>query len=156
MSLTENDAIRMAEALDDYDQVTVIDIRGRDADCSVVIRDERFATFHELTSRCDQLDFLAAFAGHRPYLFELDDDEISSGAAAGSAAHVAATAPEGPHSVTVWNLPAALVENAGKHELECVSCGVIGAVTHHELAIELADLHRTFFGPLRDLEAVWR
>ena len=153
MSLTENDAIRMAQALDDFDRLTVTDIRGRGADCSIVVRDHRFDTLHEISSHCDHLDFLASFASHRPYLFTLEDIESPSGVAHcnGSAAHASAAAPEESHTVTVWDLPGELAENAGKHELECNTCGVIGAIENDELASKLAELHADFFGPLRDL-----
>ena len=156
MSLTENDAIRMAEALDDYDQVTVTDIRGRDADCSIVIRDERFGTFHELTSHCNHLDFLAAFASHRRYLFELEYIESPSGVAHcnGSAAHASAATPGESHQVFIQFPPGDHAGNEERYELFCDSCSYLGATDTEELAAIRAELHTDFFGPLRDLAGV--
>ena len=104
-------------------------------------------------------------------------DQSSLGAAAtGSAAHVSKVAPgesypvigrsprcaselrpqtaeiQGQdHEVTVWDLPAELAGNEGLHELECETCGVIGAIQDPELAQKIATLHTDFFGPLRSV-----
>jgi len=84
------------------------------------------------------------------------ESKLSSGVAdsIGSAAASAHAALEDLHSVTVWDLPAELAENEGRHELECNTCGVIGAIADHELAIKAAALHTDFLGPLRDLAEV--
>jgi hypothetical protein len=62
MSLMEQDAIRMAAALDDYEWVQVIDIRGDDASgVEIDIRDERLGLDYEIASHADYWDFLGYF-----------------------------------------------------------------------------------------------
>lgn len=66
MSLLEQEATRMAAALDDYDHVSVTDIGGwGPIGFWLVVRDERFDISYEMASHCDYWDFIAALVDHR-------------------------------------------------------------------------------------------
>ncbi|HWC14612.1 MAG TPA: hypothetical protein VG929_08450 [Actinomycetota bacterium] len=66
MALLEQEAIRFAESLDDYEHVTVTDIGGwGPMDYRVVVRDHRFDTEYEIASHCDYWDFVGALVDHR-------------------------------------------------------------------------------------------
>ena len=66
MALLEQEAIRFAESLDDYEHVTVTDIGGwGPLDYRVTVRDHRFDTEYEIASHCDYWDFIGALVGHR-------------------------------------------------------------------------------------------
>jgi len=67
MALLEKEAIRFAEALDDYDHVSVRDIGGNCHSYWVVVRDHRFELDYEISSHCDW-DFVGALVGHRQCL----------------------------------------------------------------------------------------
>ena len=61
MGLLEQEAIRFAESLDDYEHVTVTDIGGNGLiDFWVFVHDERFDADYEIASHCDYRDFIAA------------------------------------------------------------------------------------------------
>lgn len=63
MSLLEQEAVRMAAALDDYELVSVTDIGGSsESGHWLTIRDERFGLCYEIGSHADYWDFLGYFA----------------------------------------------------------------------------------------------
>jgi hypothetical protein len=69
MALLEQEAIRFAESLDDYEHVTVTDIGGwGPTGYRVVVRDHRFDLDYEITSHCDYWDFIGALVDHRQCL----------------------------------------------------------------------------------------
>jgi hypothetical protein len=64
MALLEQEAIRFAESLDDYEHVTVTDIGGwGPIGYRVVVRDHRFDLDYEITSHCDYWDVVSAIEG---------------------------------------------------------------------------------------------
>ena len=66
MALLEQEAIRFAESLDDYDHVTVTDIGGwGPTGYRVAVRDHRFEREYEIASHCDYWDFVGALVDHR-------------------------------------------------------------------------------------------
>ena len=66
MSLLEKEAIRFAEALDDYEYVSVTEIGGWGPDGFwVVVRDHRFECDYEIASHCDYWHFIGALVDHR-------------------------------------------------------------------------------------------
>jgi hypothetical protein len=66
MALLEQEAIRFAESLDDYEHVTVTDIGGwGPIYYRVVVRDHRFDLEYEIASHCDYWDFIGALVDHR-------------------------------------------------------------------------------------------
>ncbi len=65
MALVEQEAIRFAESLDDYEHVSVTDIGGHGHNHWLVVRDHRFETDYEIASHCDYWDFIAALVAHR-------------------------------------------------------------------------------------------
>ncbi len=66
MALLENEMIRFAESLDDYDHVRVTDMGGwGPLDFWLVVRDERFDISYEIASHCDYWDFIGALVDHR-------------------------------------------------------------------------------------------
>jgi len=66
MALLEQEAIRFAESLDDYEHVTVADIGGwGPIGYRLVVRDHRFDLDYEITSHCDYWDFIGALVDHR-------------------------------------------------------------------------------------------
>jgi len=68
MSLIEQDAIRMAAALEDYELVRVTDIRGDDAGgLEIDVRDERFGMDYEIGSHADYWDFLGYFCSGKQW-----------------------------------------------------------------------------------------
>jgi hypothetical protein len=68
MALLEKEAIRFAEALDDYEHVTVTDIGGYGpAGHWLVVHDGRLDTHYEIASHCDYWDFVGALMNHRQY-----------------------------------------------------------------------------------------
>jgi hypothetical protein len=67
-SLLEQDAVRLAAALDDYELVSVTDIGGADGSGYwLTVRDERFGLHYEIDSHADYWDFLAHFAVGAPW-----------------------------------------------------------------------------------------
>ncbi|MDP8932142.1 MAG: hypothetical protein M3O70_27130 [Actinomycetota bacterium] len=66
MTLLEQEAIRFAESLDDYEHVSVTEIAswGPEAFC-VIVRDHRFDCEYKVASHCDYWDFIAALVDHR-------------------------------------------------------------------------------------------
>jgi hypothetical protein len=66
MALLEQEAIRFAESLDDYEHVSVTDIGGRGPHGFwLVVRDHRFRRKYEIASHCDYWDFIGALVDHR-------------------------------------------------------------------------------------------
>ena len=66
MALHEQEAIRFAESLDDYEHVTVTDVGGRGPlNYRVTVRDHRFEREYEIASHCDYWDFIGALVDHR-------------------------------------------------------------------------------------------
>jgi hypothetical protein len=62
MSFLEQEAVRMAAALDDYELVSVSDIGGSgQSGYRLTIRDERFGLEYEIASHADYWDFLGYF-----------------------------------------------------------------------------------------------
>jgi hypothetical protein len=62
-SLVENDAVRMAMAIQDYEHVSVSDIGGHDAlGYWLTIRDDRFGLEYDITSHFDYWDFISHYA----------------------------------------------------------------------------------------------
>ncbi len=62
MSLLEKDAVRLAEALDHNELVSVTDIGGTDEfGYWFTVRDERFGLKYEIGSHADYWDFLGYF-----------------------------------------------------------------------------------------------
>ena len=69
MALLEQEAIRFAESLDDYEHVTVTDIGGwGPTGYRVVVRDHRFDIDYEIASHCDYWDFIGAVVDHKQYI----------------------------------------------------------------------------------------
>jgi hypothetical protein len=69
MALLEQEAIRFAESLDDYEHVTVTDIGGWGPEGFwVVVRDQRLDISYEIASHCDYWDFIGALVEHRQCL----------------------------------------------------------------------------------------
>ena len=70
MALLEQEAIRFAQSLDDYEHVTVTDIGGWGPDGYwLVVRDHRFGLDYEVSCHCDYWDFIAgAGVNHKPYI----------------------------------------------------------------------------------------
>jgi hypothetical protein len=65
MALLEQEAIRFAESLDDYDHVSVTDIGGGDRIHNwLVVHDHRLGLSYRIASHCDYWDFLGALV-HR-------------------------------------------------------------------------------------------
>lgn len=66
MALLEQDAVRMAAALDDYEHVSVADIGGWGRDRFwVVVHDHRFDLDYEIASRCDYGTSIGALVDDR-------------------------------------------------------------------------------------------
>ena len=66
MALLEQEAIRFAESLDDYEHVSVRDIGGWGPIAYwVVVGDHRFGLDYEIASHCDYWDFIGALVDHR-------------------------------------------------------------------------------------------
>ena len=66
MALLEQEAIRFAESLDDYEHVTVTDVGGwGPLNHRVTVRDHRFEREYEIASHCDYWDFIGALVDHR-------------------------------------------------------------------------------------------
>ena len=66
MALLEKEAIRFAEALDDYEHVSVTDIGGwGTTGFWLVVQDRRFGLDYEIASHCDYWDFTGALVDHR-------------------------------------------------------------------------------------------
>jgi hypothetical protein len=69
MALLEEEAIRFAQSLDDYDHVSVVDMGGSNPlEHWLVVRDHRFECDYEIASHCDYWDFIAALVDHKQYL----------------------------------------------------------------------------------------
>ncbi len=69
MALLEHEAQRLADALDDYDGVSVADIGGSDdGGFWVVVHDHRFDLRYEVGSHADYWDFIGALVDHRQYV----------------------------------------------------------------------------------------
>ena len=63
MALLEREAVRLADALDDYDHVSVADVGGSEGDGYwLVLRDERSDLHYAIGSHADYWDFLGFFA----------------------------------------------------------------------------------------------
>lgn len=68
MALLEREAQRFAEALDDYDHVSVADIGGTDeGGFWVVVHDHRFDHRYLINSHSDYWDFIGALVQHARY-----------------------------------------------------------------------------------------
>ena len=66
MALLEQEAIRFAESLADYEHVLVSDIGGwGPSGFWLEVHDERFDTTYEIASHCDYWDFIGALVDHR-------------------------------------------------------------------------------------------
>lgn len=66
MALLEQEAIGIAESLDDYEHVSVTDIGGwGPLGYRMTVRDHRFGTQYEIASHCDYWDFIGAIVDHR-------------------------------------------------------------------------------------------
>jgi len=66
MALLENEVIRLADALDDYDHVSIADIGGSDeSGYWLVLRDERFELQYAIDSDADYWDFVGAVVDPR-------------------------------------------------------------------------------------------
>ena len=62
MALLEREAIRLADALDDYEYVSVADIGGStEGGYWLVLRDERFDLHYAIDCHADYWDFLGYF-----------------------------------------------------------------------------------------------
>ena len=69
MALLEQEAIRFAESLDDYEHVTAVDIGGSEGTRHwLVVRDHRFGLDYEIASHADYWDFIGALVDHRQYV----------------------------------------------------------------------------------------
>ena len=63
MSLLEQEAVRMASALDDYEHLRVSEIGGtEEAGYWLLVTDERLGLRYEIASHCDHWDFIGYFA----------------------------------------------------------------------------------------------
>lgn len=68
MALLEQEAIRFAESLDDYEYVSVKEIGGEEPSrYSLTVTDQRFATDYEIASHCDYWDLIGALVHHSRY-----------------------------------------------------------------------------------------
>ncbi|MDQ3954502.1 MAG: hypothetical protein M3285_03010 [Actinomycetota bacterium] len=64
--LTEQDATRIAASLDDYDHVSLRQVRSTPGGFfEVLVTDHRFHTDYVLGSHCDYWDFVGALVDHR-------------------------------------------------------------------------------------------
>ncbi len=69
MALLEQETIRFAESLDDYEHVTVTDIGGsEEVGYWVIVHDHRLDLHYEIASHCDYWDFVGALVEHRQCL----------------------------------------------------------------------------------------
>jgi hypothetical protein len=69
MALLEQEAIRFAESLEDYEHVSVADIGGNEPhNYWLVVRDHRFELCYEIASHADYWDFIGAVTDHRQYV----------------------------------------------------------------------------------------
>jgi hypothetical protein len=69
MALLEQEAIRFAKSLDDYEHVAVTDIGGSGAvGYWVVVQDLRLDLSYAIASHCDYWDFVGALVEHRQCL----------------------------------------------------------------------------------------
>ena len=67
-SLPEQDALRLAQALDDYELVHVADIGGNDGTGYWLhITDDRFGLTYQIGSHADYWDFLGYFCSHKQW-----------------------------------------------------------------------------------------
>lgn len=68
MPLIDKDAARAAAALDDYEHVSLKEVRQRsDGFFDVVVTDHRFEHDYALASHCDYWDFIGCIVSHVPY-----------------------------------------------------------------------------------------
>lgn len=68
MPLIDKDAARIAAALDDYEHVSLKEVRLRsDGFSEVVVTDHRFDVDYALASLCDYWDFVGSVVSHVPY-----------------------------------------------------------------------------------------
>lgn len=66
MALLEQEAVRFAESLDDFEHVSVTDIGGwGPIGYWLVVRDHRFGMSYEIASHSDYWDFIGALVDHR-------------------------------------------------------------------------------------------
>jgi hypothetical protein len=78
MALLEQEAIRFAESLDDYEHVTVTDIGGwGPIDYRVTVRDHRFDLDYEIASHSDYCGFMAALVDDRQCLSLMSSKEVA-------------------------------------------------------------------------------
>jgi hypothetical protein len=78
MALLEQEAIRFAESLDDYEHVTVTDIGGwGPLGYRVTVRDHRFDTEYEIASHCDYWDFIGALVDHKQYIGRVVERQVA-------------------------------------------------------------------------------
>ncbi len=78
MALLEQEAIRFAESLDDYEHVTVKDIGGwGPTGFHVTVRDHRFDNTYEIASHCDYWDFIGALVDHKQYIGRVVEREVA-------------------------------------------------------------------------------
>jgi hypothetical protein len=78
MALLEKEATRFAEALDDYEHVSVTDIGGWGQNSFwLVVRDHRFDLNYEIASHCDYWDFISALVDHKQYIAPAMEKEMA-------------------------------------------------------------------------------
>lgn len=78
MALLEQEAIRFAESLDDYEHVSVTDIGGWGPIAYwVVVSDHRFGLEYEISSHCDYWDFIGALVDHKQYIGRIVEREVA-------------------------------------------------------------------------------
>ncbi len=78
MALREQEAIRFAESLDDYEHVSVTDIGGwGPINYRVVVRDHRFDIDYEIASHCDYWDLISALVDHKQYIGRVVEREVA-------------------------------------------------------------------------------
>jgi hypothetical protein len=69
VALLEQEAVRFAESLDDYEHVTVTDMGGDGPTAFwVVVHDQRLGLSYRIRSHCDYWDFVGALIDHRQCL----------------------------------------------------------------------------------------
>ncbi|MDQ3913757.1 MAG: hypothetical protein M3285_01050 [Actinomycetota bacterium] len=68
MPLIDKDAARIAAALDDYENVSLKEVRPRSGGFfEVVVTDHRFDVDYALASHCDYWDFVGSVVSNVPY-----------------------------------------------------------------------------------------
>lgn len=78
MPLIDKDAARIAAALEDYEHVSLRDIRARsDGFYDVIVTDHRLERDYALGSHCDYWDFIGALVDHKQYIGRVVEGQVA-------------------------------------------------------------------------------